>query len=143
MKLKAFLKFYGISNKVFAKSIGISNVSLSRYISGDRLPNTKILDKIYQLTDGLVSANDFFLNKKKLEGLTEIQKEKLINLRKELKFGKKKFIAKAITLIESSLPNHRLESNFLLSLFKQRENTVRIGITGVPGVGKSTFIESS
>ena len=89
MKLKAFLKFYGISNKVFAKSIGISNVSLSRYISGDRLPNTKILDKIYQLTDGLVSANDFFLNKKKLEGLTEIQKEKLINLRKELKFGKK------------------------------------------------------
>ena len=115
MKLKAFLKFYGISNKVFAKSIGISNVSLSRYISGDRLPNTKILDKIYKLTDGLVSANDFFLNKKKLEGLTEIQKEKLINLRKELKFGKKKFIAKAITLIESSLPNHRLESNFLLS----------------------------
>ena len=142
MKLNSFLKFYGISNKQFSKNLGISNVSLSRYISGDRLPNSKILNRIYLLTDGLVDANDFFLTNKKPEDLTQIQKEKLINLKNELQFGKKKFIAKAITLVESSLVQHRLESNFLLSLFKQRENTIRIGITGVPGVGKSTFIES-
>ena len=57
MKLKSFLKFYGISNKQFSKNLGISNVSLSRYISGDRLPNSKILNRIYLLTDGLVDAN--------------------------------------------------------------------------------------
>lgn len=141
MKLKSFLRFNGISNREFSKNLGISNVSLSRYMSGNRLPNTKILNKIYQLTDGLVDANDFYLNNKKLEDLTEFQKKKLMSLKNELQFGKKRFIAKAITLIESSLVHHRLESNFLLSLFKQKEHTVRIGITGVPGVGKSTFIE--
>ena len=141
MKLRSFLKFNGISNKEFSGKLGISNVSLSRYISGDRFPNTKILHKIYRLTDGLVDANDFYLDKKTPQNLTEIQKQKLINLKNNLQFGKKKFIAKAITLIESSLSHHRLESNFLLSLFKEKSNTIRIGITGVPGVGKSTFIE--
>ena len=82
MKLKSFLRFNGISNKEFSKNLGISNVSLSRYMSGNRLPNTKILNKIYQLTDGLVDANDFYLNNKKLEDLTEFQKKKTNEFKK-------------------------------------------------------------
>ena len=60
MKLKSYLKLFKISNIDFSKEIGISSVSLSRYISGERLPEKKILNKIFKLTDGLVDANDFF-----------------------------------------------------------------------------------
>lgn len=52
-------------------------------------------------------------------------------------------LSAAITLIESQNPNHRSEANGLLQkCLPSSGNSVRIGITGVPGVGKSTFIES-
>ena len=60
MNLKTYLKLFKISNIDFSKKIGISSVSLSRYISGERLPEKKILNKIFKLTEGLVDANDFF-----------------------------------------------------------------------------------
>jgi len=41
MKVKDYLKFYGVSNLDFSKKLGISNVSLSRYISGERLLRKK------------------------------------------------------------------------------------------------------
>jgi LAO/AO transport system kinase len=57
--------------------------------------------------------------------------------------GDRKIIAKTITLIESSLPSHqRLITEVLNGLLPFTGNSVRLGITGVPGVGKSTFIES-
>ena len=52
-------------------------------------------------------------------------------------------IAKTITLIESALPQHKSKSQEILSrLLPYAGKAVRIGITGVPGVGKSTYIES-
>ena len=65
MNLKSFLKLFNISNKNFAKQIGVSAVSLSRYIIGERIPEKKIINKIFQKTNGLVDANDFFIEKKK------------------------------------------------------------------------------
>ena len=57
--------------------------------------------------------------------------------------GDRKVIAKTITLIESSLPAHQaLITDVLDSLLPFTGDAVRLGITGVPGVGKSTFIES-
>jgi LAO/AO transport system kinase len=53
-------------------------------------------------------------------------------------------LSKAITLLESSLQEDALDANDLLdacSQLAQKEETHRIAITGVPGVGKSTFIE--
>ena len=52
-------------------------------------------------------------------------------------------LSKAITLIESTNKNDRLLANKILSELenKNERNTIRIGITGVPGAGKSTFIE--
>ena len=41
MKLKDYLKFNKISNIQFSKIIGISPISLSRYISGERFPEKK------------------------------------------------------------------------------------------------------
>lgn len=52
-------------------------------------------------------------------------------------------LSAAITLVESQNADHRKAANELLQLCLPKSgNSIRIGITGVPGVGKSTFIES-
>ncbi len=52
-------------------------------------------------------------------------------------------LARSISLIESSNADHRLEADKLLeSLMPWTGNSLRLGITGVPGVGKSTLIDS-
>jgi len=57
--------------------------------------------------------------------------------------GERRALAKAITLIESQRPQDREASQALLNtLLPQTGRSIRIGITGVPGVGKSTFIEA-
>ncbi len=142
MKIKDYLKLYKISNIQFSKKIGVSNISLSRYINGERIPEKNILTKIFKLTSGLVDANDFYFSKLNFQELTKDDKEEVSKLFSNLKNGEKKYLAKAITLIESSLMSDKKKSNLLLSKLSQNYNSLRIGITGVPGVGKSTFIES-
>jgi LAO/AO transport system kinase len=52
-------------------------------------------------------------------------------------------LARAITLIESNAPAHQeMAQEVLNALIPEAGNAARIGITGVPGVGKSTFIEA-
>jgi len=52
-------------------------------------------------------------------------------------------IAKAITLLESTRADHRAQADALLtSLLPHTARSFRLGISGVPGVGKSTFIEA-
>ena len=51
-------------------------------------------------------------------------------------------ISKAITLVESTNPEHQKIANLLIQhCLKIESDTIRIGISGIPGVGKSTFIE--
>lgn len=60
-----------------------------------------------------------------------------------LREGNRRTLAKAITLVESSRPEDREPAQDLLeSLLPYTGNSVRVGISGVPGVGKSTFIEA-
>lgn len=55
----------------------------------------------------------------------------------------RRLLAKTITLIESALPAHQKMAMAILDgLLEHTGKAVRVGITGVPGVGKSTFIES-
>ncbi len=55
----------------------------------------------------------------------------------------KVIFSKAITLIESNLPKHRIQAEEILEkILPYTGNAIRLGITGVPGVGKSTFIEA-
>jgi LAO/AO transport system kinase len=57
--------------------------------------------------------------------------------------GSRRALAKAITLIESIRPDHQHRAEALLDhLLPRTGNAIRLGITGVPGVGKSTFIEA-
>ncbi|MCP4747567.1 MAG: methylmalonyl Co-A mutase-associated GTPase MeaB [Desulfobacteraceae bacterium] len=57
--------------------------------------------------------------------------------------GNRRTLAKAITLVESRHPGHRETARrFMDAIMPFTGNAVRLGITGVPGAGKSTFIES-
>ena len=57
--------------------------------------------------------------------------------------GDRRALAKAITLIESTRADHRAQADALLdALLPASGKSLRLGISGVPGVGKSTFIEA-
>lgn len=60
-----------------------------------------------------------------------------------IKSGDKRLLGKAITLVESKKAEHREKAEKLLQkIMPLTGQSVRVGITGVPGVGKSTFIEN-
>jgi LAO/AO transport system kinase len=68
-----------------------------------------------------------------------VSPEKLIAA---LRRGDRRALARAITLVESTRPDHREEAERLVeALLPQTGGAVRIGISGPPGAGKSTFIE--
>ncbi|QMV85325.1 methylmalonyl Co-A mutase-associated GTPase MeaB [Corynebacterium hindlerae] len=57
--------------------------------------------------------------------------------------GDRTQMARAVTLLESTAPAHRvLAQELLVKLLPHSGNALRVGLTGVPGVGKSTTIES-
>jgi LAO/AO transport system kinase len=57
--------------------------------------------------------------------------------------GKRAIVARAITLVESTRPAHRsLAQELLTQLLPHSGRARRIGVSGVPGVGKSTFIDA-
>ncbi len=56
--------------------------------------------------------------------------------------GNKTALSRGITLVESTASKHKIQaSNIIESCLPYANKSIRIGITGVPGVGKSTFIE--
>lgn len=60
-----------------------------------------------------------------------------------IRSGSRTMLGKAITLTESSLPKHNeLAQEIIENCLPWSGQSIRVGITGVPGVGKSTFIES-
>ncbi|MBA9005463.1 methylmalonyl Co-A mutase-associated GTPase MeaB [Thermomonospora cellulosilytica] len=62
---------------------------------------------------------------------------------KGVREGSRAWIARAITLVESTRPDHReLAQRLLTELTPYTGGARRVGITGVPGVGKSTFIDA-
>ncbi len=57
--------------------------------------------------------------------------------------GNRTALGQGITLLESTLPEHEQKAQELLKLcLPHSKKSIRVGVTGVPGVGKSTFIES-
>ncbi len=66
----------------------------------------------------------------------------LVDLRGGAGTAQRRAIAKAITLLESTRADHRAQADELLTaLLPHTGKSFRLGISGVPGVGKSTFIE--
>src|SRR6202045_1119037 len=63
-------------------------------------------------------------------------------LLRDLRRGGRRALARAITLVESSRPDHRDKAERIIeALLPETGKAVRIGISGPPGAGKSTFIE--
>jgi LAO/AO transport system kinase len=61
----------------------------------------------------------------------------------DLRSGDRRALARAITLVESTRPDHRRDAEATIdAVLADTGNSVRIGISGPPGVGKSTFIEA-
>ena len=59
-----------------------------------------------------------------------------------LRGGSRRALARAVTLVESTRPDHRAEAERLIErVLPATGGAIRIGITGPPGAGKSTFIE--
>ena len=65
-------------------------------------------------------------------------------LARDILAGKRRALSRGITLVESTRADHREQANRLLTLLTPHAgNSIRIGISGVPGAGKSTFIEAA
>lgn len=63
-------------------------------------------------------------------------------LAKGIATGDRRALARGITLVESSRADHRAQAVELLAALPKDREALRIGLSGTPGVGKSTFIES-
>ena len=64
-------------------------------------------------------------------------------LAQSVQLGERRALARAITLVESARADHRAQAAELLELLSlSGRQALRIGLSGTPGVGKSTFIES-
>lgn len=61
---------------------------------------------------------------------------------KAIRSGDRRALARAITLVESGRDDHRAQAMALLTELGTDRQALRIGLSGTPGVGKSTFIEA-
>lgn len=59
MKLDRYLELTKQTRADFARQVGVTEVSLSRYITGNRIPRSSLLKKIAYASEGLVMPNDF------------------------------------------------------------------------------------
>ncbi|MDX2362632.1 MAG: methylmalonyl Co-A mutase-associated GTPase MeaB [Crocinitomicaceae bacterium] len=88
------------------------------------------------------------MKKRKVEDWLKKKQERRVTLGPDQIFagireGDRAMLSAGITLVESKNPEHRADANSLIQLcLPFCGNSIRVGITGVPGVGKSTFIES-
>jgi len=86
------------------------------------------------------TTNDSSINKIKLQRSKQPSVKEFV---KNILAGDISFLSRAITLIESTNPKHKIKATSILEQCLPHANkSIRIGITGVPGVGKSTFIET-
>jgi transcriptional regulator with XRE-family HTH domain len=60
MTLTEYLHANKLTASEFARQMGVSPQAVHRYCDGDRLPRKSEMEKILELTDGVVTPNDFF-----------------------------------------------------------------------------------
>ena len=75
--------------------------------------------------------------------LTELNDSNLVEIVGKIKKGDRRALSRAITLAESTRKDHQEYSKRILQRLSDKpKNSLKIGLTGTPGVGKSTFIET-
>ncbi len=100
-------------------------------------PNSALSEK-----EGVSDAE--ILNQKSADTIKKKrqQQRSIQNLIEGIKKGDVASLSQGITLIESTNPEHAKSAQDLISSCLSDSSSLRIGVTGVPGVGKSTFIEA-
>ena len=69
-----------LSRQLFAKKINISTATLSRYLSGDRIPKQEIMEKIVKITRGSISPDDFYITKNNNIFINNFKKRHLLGI---------------------------------------------------------------
>ena len=96
-------------------------------------------DSALNVTEGVADqpiVNPYFKRKKRRQLTTDEYVEGILG-------GNITILSQAITLIESNLPDHYAQAQEIIErCLPHAGGSIRIGITGVPGAGKSTFIEA-
>jgi LAO/AO transport system kinase len=96
----------------------------------------KVNDGVEQPPSISENAAARFLTKRKKKHTVEEYVEGILA-------GERTMLSKAITLVESSLPEHQeIAQKIIEKCLPFAGKSIRLGITGVPGAGKSTFIEA-
>lgn len=102
-------------------------------------PHISALSEQKGVSDSEIT-NEAALDKLKLKRQKQPSVDELVQ---EILKGNISSLSRAITLIESKNPSHyKTASDIIKACLPYANKSIRIGITGVPGVGKSTFIES-
>jgi len=81
MRLEKFLKLEKLSIPEFAEMIGVNKSAVFRYIHEGSIPKAPVMTKIYLVTRGAVSANDFY---RLTDQIFDVELEKNILAREEL-----------------------------------------------------------
>jgi predicted DNA-binding protein (UPF0251 family) len=60
MRLEDYLQTTGMTRAEFARRIGVRHITVTRYVQEGRVPESSVMGKIIEVTEGKVTANDFF-----------------------------------------------------------------------------------
>lgn len=106
-------------------------------------PEDFVKDSAMNVMDGVSSSHDGTKKSKRKRFVKKNRDISVDDLFAKIKTGSRLDLAKGITLLESIASHDKVAAQeLLLKALPHTGKSVRIGITGVPGAGKSTFIES-
>ncbi|AOV07799.1 methylmalonyl Co-A mutase-associated GTPase MeaB [Sporosarcina ureilytica] len=100
------------------------------------------VDSAMYIMDGIHSQHDGMIGTPRRRFVKKDRKIAITDLAAQIAQGSRLHLARGITLLESiTAEDRKAGQELLLSLLPKTGNSIRLGITGVPGAGKSTFIE--
>lgn len=106
-------------------------------------PDKFVKDSAMNVMDGISSSHDGTKRSKRKRFVKKNRDISVDDLFAKIKTGSRLDLAKGITLLESVASHDRASAQeLLLKALPHTGKSIRIGVTGVPGAGKSTFIES-
>lgn len=119
------------------------DLSLLKFNIMESVENSSMEESALKVNEGISQpeqVNPKALERFKIKRKPPISTEEYV---KGILSGNRVILSKAITLVESINPSHQAIAQELIEkCLPHSGNSIRIGITGVPGVGKSTFIEA-
>lgn len=100
-------------------------------------------DSAMHVMDGIHSQHDGMKEAPRKRFVKRRKPASIPNLADEIEKGSRLHLARGITLLESiKTEDQKAGQELLLQMLPKTGSSIRLGITGVPGAGKSTFIEA-